>query len=124
MEVNAAKCATASYLRDRNGHRCSLRDNLEFGGQTIPNLTLSQSLKYLGTPVTARKTVKLQAVKEKVTEMEILLEKIMKSPLLTVQKIDAVKTFLLPKLDFMMLNGDVGKDALIFPHIKKVGCKD
>jgi hypothetical protein len=33
----------------------------------------------------------------------------MESPLLIVQKIDAVKTFLLPILDFPMLNGDVGQ---------------
>jgi hypothetical protein len=32
--------------------------------------------------------------------------------LLTIQKINAVKTFLLPTLDFMMLNGDVGKKQL------------
>jgi hypothetical protein len=36
----------------------------------------------------------------------------MESPLLVVQKIDAVKTFLLPMMDFMLLNGDVGKTQL------------
>jgi hypothetical protein len=112
MTVNARKCVTATYLLDSNGRRSSLRDNLKFNEQEIPNLTLSQSLKYLGTPVTARKTVKLQAVNQKIAEVEILLEKIMKSALLTVQKIDAVKTFLLPSMDFMMLNGEVGKAQL------------
>jgi hypothetical protein len=99
MEVNAVKCMTASYLRDEQNQRCSLRDKMKFCGDDILNLTLGQSLKYLGKPVTARRTVKLQAVKEKITEMEILLEKIMKSQLLIVQKIDAIKTFLLPRLD-------------------------
>jgi hypothetical protein len=108
MEVNAKKCATASYLIDSKGHRCSLRESLRFNDQEIPNLTLNQSLKYLGVPLTARRKVKLQAVNEKITEMEILLQKIMESPLLTVQKIDAVKTFLIPSLDFLMLNGEVG----------------
>jgi hypothetical protein len=36
----------------------------------------------------------------------------MESQLLTVQKIDAARTFLLPTLDFMLLNGDVGKKQL------------
>jgi hypothetical protein len=37
----------------------------------------------------------------------------MESPLLIVQKIDAMKTFVLPMLDFMMLNGDIGEEALM-----------
>jgi hypothetical protein len=56
--------------------------------------------------------VKLEAIEAKLTEMRIRLKKIMESPLLIVQKIDAVKTFLLPTLDFMMLNGDVGESQL------------
>jgi hypothetical protein len=39
-------------------------------------------------------------------------KQIIESPLLVVQKIDAVKTFLLPSLDFMLLNGDVGEKQL------------
>jgi hypothetical protein len=57
-------------------------------------LTTAKSIRYLGAPITARRTVKLKALKFKLKEMEILLEKIISSPLLTVQKIDAVKTFL------------------------------
>jgi hypothetical protein len=112
MEVNAGKCVTASYLLDGNRHRSSLAEPLRFEGHEIPNLTLDQSLKYLGSPITARRTVKLQAVQSKILEVEILLEKIMKSPLLTVQKIDAVKTFLIPSLDFMMLTGEIGRKQL------------
>jgi hypothetical protein len=112
MEVNVKKCATASSLRDGNRHRCSLADNLVFKGQANPNLTLAQSLKYLGTAVAARRTVKLEAVEAKLTEMRARLKKMIEAPLLIVQKIDAVKTFLLPMLDFMMLNGDVGESQL------------
>jgi hypothetical protein len=112
MEVNVKKCATASYLMDSNRHRCSLAENLKLNGSSIPNLTLAESLKYLGTTVAARRTVKLEAAKTKLLEMRIRLEKIIDSPLLTVQKIDAIKTFVLPMLDFMLLNGDVGVKQL------------
>jgi hypothetical protein len=108
MEVNVKKRATASYLIDAEGYRCSLAQNLEFKNQQIPNLPLAQSLKYLGTPVTARRKMELKGVEAKLTEIKIRMKKIMESPLLTVQKIDAVKTFVLPTLDFTMLNGDVG----------------
>jgi hypothetical protein len=75
-EVNVTKCATASYLRDMNRHRCTLALNLEFKGQPITNLTLAQSLKYLGTPVAPRRTVKLEAAEAKLTEMKIRLKKL------------------------------------------------
>jgi hypothetical protein len=84
-----------------------------FKGQPIPNLTLAQALKYLETPVTTRKTVKLEAIETKLTEMKIRLKKIVESLLLIVQKIDAMKTFVLPTLDFMMLNGDVSEKQVI-----------
>jgi hypothetical protein len=51
--------------------------------QQIPNLTLAQSLKYLGTAIAPRRTVKLEAAETKLTEMKIRLKKIMESPLLT-----------------------------------------
>jgi hypothetical protein len=113
IEVNMKKCATASYLKDMNRHRCSLAANLNFKGQLIPNLTLARLLKYLGTAIAPRRTVKLEATEAKLTEMKIRLKKIIESPLLVVQKIDATKTFVSPMLDFMMLNGDIGEKALM-----------
>jgi hypothetical protein len=113
MEANVKKCATASYLRNMNRHRCTLALNLEFEGQPLPNLTLAQSLKYLGTAVAPRRTVKLEAAEAKLTETKTRLKKIMESPLLIMQKIDAMKTFVLPMLDFMMLNGDLGEKQLM-----------
>jgi hypothetical protein len=58
VEVNVKKCETASDLNDvhrhRHRHRSSLAENLKFKNQAIPNLTLAQSLKYLGTAVAPR----------------------------------------------------------------------
>jgi hypothetical protein len=59
MEVNVKKCATASYLIDINRHRYCLAENLELNGAPIDNLILAESLKYLGTIVAARRTVRL-----------------------------------------------------------------
>jgi hypothetical protein len=54
----------------------------------------------------------LETATAKCAEMEIRLQKIIESRLLTVQQINVVKTFLLPTLNFMMLNGDVSKKQL------------
>jgi hypothetical protein len=113
MEVNVKKCAMASSLRDMNKHQYSLLENLEFKRQPIPNSTLTQSLKYLSPAVAARRMVKLEAAEAKLAEMKVRLMKILESPLLIVQKIDAMKTFVLPMLDFMILNGDVGEKQLM-----------
>jgi hypothetical protein len=67
---------------------------------------------YLGAPIAARKIVKLKSVKFKLEEMNILLGKIMSSPLLTVQKIDTMKTFVLSSIDFLLLNGETGVTQL------------
>jgi hypothetical protein len=70
-------------------------------------------MKYLGVAVGAHQTVKFQAVKQKFREMRELVDKIMQSVLLTVQKVDAVKTFVLPAMDYQLLNGAVAKKDLI-----------
>jgi hypothetical protein len=112
MEVNVSKCATASHVFDEDGRRAFLNTCFKFRGEEIPTLTTAESMRYLDAPISARRSVKLKSVKFKLGEMEILLEKIMASPLLTVQKIDAVKTFLLPSIDFLLLNGEVGSREL------------
>jgi hypothetical protein len=126
MDVNVKKCATASYMLDQEGHRCTLNQNLRFMGQDIPNLPLDQSLKYLGTAVAARRNVKLRSTAAVFDEMKTLVYKVIRSPLKTVQKISAVKTFVIPRFDFMMLNGEVSlvklqeKDSFIRGQFNKL----
>jgi hypothetical protein len=72
----------------------------------------AESLKHLGTTLATRRTEKVRAAETKLTEMRIRLRKIVESPLLIVQKIKALNTFLLPMIDFMLLNGDVGESQL------------
>jgi hypothetical protein len=69
-------------------------------------------LRYLGAPIAARKTIKLKSAKVKLKEMQGLLEKIMSSALMIVQKIDTMKTFLLASIDFLLLNGEIGINQL------------
>jgi hypothetical protein len=95
LEFNISKCATASCIYDEKRRWTYLDQCHMFRGEEIPNLTTAESMIYLGAPIAARKTVKLKSVKFKLEEMDILLGKIMSSPLLMVQKIDAMKTFLL-----------------------------
>jgi hypothetical protein len=74
----------------------------------MTNLTTPESMRYLGAPIAARKMIKLKSVKLRLEEMDIRPGKIMSSPLFTVQKIDVVKTFFLPSIDFLLLDREVG----------------
>jgi hypothetical protein len=88
--------------------------------QYCPNLTLARSLKYLETEVAARRGIKLEEVESKLSKMKMHLKNIMESQLLTVRKVETAKTVLLPTLDFMLFNGDVGEMQLrkIDQHIR------
>jgi hypothetical protein len=78
-------------------------------------------MRYLGAPIAARRPIKLKSAKFKLPETEILFGKIMSSPLLTVQKVDAVKIFFLPSIDFLLLNREVGRLQLRLMHKKVRG---
>jgi hypothetical protein len=92
IEGDVKKCATASFLLDINIRRCSLRDQLRFKGRDILDLTFEKSPKYLGTPVAAQCSVKLEAVETKLSEARGRPEKIMRSELLITSQIDALTT--------------------------------
>jgi hypothetical protein len=93
MGVNVKKCATARYRID------GLAEKLRFKRQGILSVTLAQLMQYLRTTAAARPRVNLEAMTAKLTEAKIRMKKIMELPLLIVQKIDLIKTFILPTLD-------------------------
>jgi hypothetical protein len=112
IELNAGKYAKASYVLDDERIGSYLDNAFTVRGEEIPSLTAAQSLRYLGAPIAARRTAKLKSTKFKVKEMENLLEKIISSPLLIAHKIDTMKTFLLPSINFLLLKGEVGINQL------------
>jgi hypothetical protein len=95
-------------LYDDNGRQTYPDDSFQFRREAIPNLIIAESMRYFGAPIIARRIVKFKSAKFKLKEMEILLEKMMSSPRFTVQKMDAVKIFLLLSTDFLLLNEEVG----------------
>jgi hypothetical protein len=112
MEVNPLKCSTISYLKDDNRRRAFSDTAFQFNDQEIPNLSLEDSMRYLGAPIAARRTVKLKTGRTLVIEAKRMVDKIMASPLKIVQKISAIKTKVLPSMDFMLMNGEIGTKDL------------
>jgi hypothetical protein len=109
IEISMSKCAILSYVYDKNRRRTYRDDIFQFRGEAIPNLTTAESMRYLDALIVGRRTIKLKPAKFRFKEIEILLGTVMSSPLLSVQKRDAVKTFLLPSIDVLLLNGEDGR---------------
>jgi hypothetical protein len=109
MEINVSKSATASCISDGDRRRTDLGDSFQFRGEAIPQVTIAESMRFLGALIASRRTGKLKSAKFELKEMKILLRKTMSRSLLTVQKINAVKIILLPLTGFLLLNGEVGR---------------
>jgi hypothetical protein len=78
-----SKCATALYIYGEDRRRTYLDTCYVFREEEIPDLISAESMRYVGAPMTTRRTVKLKSVKFKPEEMNIPRGKIISSPLLT-----------------------------------------
>jgi hypothetical protein len=116
MEINVSKCATASYIYDENRRQTYRDGSFQFRGEMIANLTTAESMKYLGVPIVAPRTATPKSAKGQRKERKVLLVKIMSSPVLTMQKIDAVETLLFPSIDFLLMNREAGGIQLSIVH--------
>ena len=106
MKLAPAKSCSIGYLF-QNRRRCSLENNFRIGNEPIPIIKLDSSMRYLGTPIAARKVAKLQNSTDYFLKFQEKALKIFESDLLEVQKLHAIRTFLIPTLDFALLNGQL-----------------
>lgn len=119
------KSCSIGYIWD-NGRRRGLLSPFNINGVDIPFANLNDSIKYLGTPVAARKISKLKTSSEYCNKFKQSALQIFNSDLLIVQKIHAIKTFVFPTIDFILENGqlkvkDIEKlDSFIAANINKL----
>ena len=111
MSINPAKCVCASYMINKDRRRCSI-PSMQINGEDIKCLTLAESCRYLGSPLAANAKTRIKANEIHVTETEILLEKVLNSELAINQKLHAIKTFVIPHLDFRFLNTDMSRSRI------------
>ena len=91
-------------------HKCIALSNTDnpspyqFRDKSINTLKSDEVIKYLGAPVSRSTLVKLKSLDEVLTSCEQKIVKIMNSQLTIVQKAYALRTFIYPKIDYLMLN--------------------
>lgn len=101
MKLAPEKCVAYVYGFNAAQRRYYTAD-IRIGEEKIKVAKKQEAIRYLGAPITARKTERMK--ENKITEADFMkmLAKIMESQLTITQKIHAIKTFLLPKLEYEM----------------------
>jgi hypothetical protein len=114
LKVNVEKCVTASSIFDREdrGRRHSIWVPLTLCGKDVPVNIHTDSVKSLGFPIGGDRHERSLPVNITLTEMRLTIDKITKSPLFVVQKIQALRTYVLPRIDLPLLHSDILKSDL------------
>jgi hypothetical protein len=124
VEVNADKCHSMTYVLV-NRTRTFDDNPFYIFNRNIPNETLAAGVEYLGTEVATTRKIRNKGYKAIIEETKDMIIKIGNSVLLLNQKVYAIKTFAIPKLDFLLINGRVTQkemkeiDCLVRKTIKK-----
>lgn len=106
MKLAPEKCTAYVYGMSRAQKRF-YEAEIKMGDQTIQVAKQDETIRYLGAPITARKVDRLKELKITEAEFRMLLEKITQSRLAIVQKVDAIKKFLLPKWEYEFMVNQV-----------------
>lgn len=106
MQLAPLKSCSIGYVWN-NRNRTGLVNSFQLNNTDIPFVGLDKSVRYLGTPVAARKVTKLKVSSDYLIKTLEKITKIFESELLTVQKLHAVRTFVFPALDFILENGQL-----------------
>jgi hypothetical protein len=114
LKVNVEKCVTTSSIFDREerGRRHSIWVPLTRCGKDVPVNIHPDSVKSLGFPIGGDRHERSLSGNTTLTEMRLTIDKITKSPPFVVQKIQELRTYVLPRIDFLLLNSDVLKSDL------------
>ena len=104
MIVNSKKCSSLSFVINGNS-RVNISSNFTIQDGTIENISMQSSTPYLGVPLAAKLSNRKRHLYEKIISMRRDVSKITTSPLKFTQTVDAIKRFILPRIDYeLMLN--------------------
>lgn len=111
MVINANKCSSFTYIVS-NGTRSVMNDNFHFNGEPVPNISIQGSTTYLGLPIAARASERKKHVFKRIQNMSRDVLRISKSALRFTQAVDAIKKFVLPKIDYELIANTAPVNAL------------
>ena len=106
LNINHLKCKTIS-IGNRNNQRVSLHTQFALSGNQLPIVDLDDGVEYLGMMISNNRSKRMKSTEELVIKAIKDIEKLDATPLRFNQKIDAIKRFIVPSLDYIITNGEV-----------------
>lgn len=76
-------------------------------GREVRSINMNESMRYLGCPISDWKASRQKGTHQRIEEVRTNIEVILDSNLAINQKLDAIKKFVLPTLDFALITSDV-----------------
>ena len=81
-------------------------------GQQVQTMSMKESMRYLGCPISGWKSTRQKGTSRRIQEVTTNIETIIRSDLAFNQKLDAIKKFIIPTLDFALITSDVSLNEL------------
>lgn len=111
MKINSKKCHSFTYIY-HNGNRNVLNDSFTFADGKVENCSIQSSCTYLGLPIAAKAARRKNHVFRCIEEMSNDISRIANSALRFTQAIDAIKRFVIPKIDYELMANNTPTNAL------------
>ena len=105
LKIAPQKCICIARTTQEN-------PQIEINNNPIPIKKQNESITYLGAPISARKSTKIAYSRADIEEVRTKTKLIFKSQLTFTQKLQSLRTFILPTLDYTLMNGLVGKEDI------------
>ena len=125
MKINCKKCHSFTYI-SHNGSRSVLNDNFTIAGGPIENVSIQGNTTYLGLPIACKSAQRKRNVFRRIEDMTKDVIRITNSALRFAQAVDAIKRFVIPKIDYELMantaptNGLDRLDELIRGKLSKM----
>ena len=81
-----------------------MNERFSIGGGEVENVSILSHTQYLGLPIAARSSERKKHVFNKIEEMIRDITKITNSSLKFIQVIDAIKRFVIPRIDYELFS--------------------
>ena len=98
LRIAPQKCISIARIHSEN-------PILTIEGTEIPIKNQRDSINYLGAPISARKSTRLGSAKPIIEEIKAKTIQLFKSQLSLSQKVEGLRCYVLPKMDYMLTNG-------------------
>ena len=106
LKMAVQKCKTISYIKEGN-RRVSDPVPFTIDGEEIPTEDVTEAMEYLGTVISVSQRLKMSDARKVLEDLKTKIWRVGRTKTRLVQKFDLIRRFIVPQLDFILLNSVV-----------------